>query len=198
MDLIHIIKKVLCFNLKSDLKKIIYEKHLKSNEILNNKVIQMSLVFSKQVNQQISEISKLENLNIDFTALIGYFDSKNNKINIISCIHLPKKHSISNDSFLNDQDINHLNSFDNLLPYPLSIIGIIFYSNEDITAFSLKKIFEIIGDNLRILTIGNKTVDDLSFYTLTKEKIVKLKYEEKDITIQKIIQLIHTIEFECS
>lgn len=158
----------------------------------------MSLILNQQINRQISEISKLTELTVDYTALIGYLDSKNNKINILSCIHLPKKLSTSENGFLDEQDINHLSSYNNLLPYPLSIIGIIFYRDEEITTFSLKKIFDIVEDNLKILTIGNKTENNLSFYTLTKNKFVKLKYEKKDIPIQKIIQLIHTIEFECS
>jgi len=142
-------------------------------------------------------LSKLEP-ELGVSALLGTVDVAKNEVEILSSIHFPKIAEKPNGSIIPDGVLNQLKSLNYILPYSLQIVGLVFHLEEEISSFTLQKIATQIEGLSKILTIGCVHNKSMNYYSVSKDKPQKLKVQNKKLKIEKLVSLIHTIEFETS
>ncbi|HUU79519.1 MAG TPA: hypothetical protein VMX55_14325 [candidate division Zixibacteria bacterium] len=157
----------------------------------------MTLLLDKELKNQLLELSKQNDYKISFSGLIGYIDIEKNEIKIISSIHFNEnKNTEAGNILLTLDDINQIRSLNIILPFPLRIVGVVFYQEDEITQFTMNKIIKDLRNISQLAIIGNIRNDSLEFYSTSLDKLVKINFEIQDIKIENLFSLIHTIEFE--
>ncbi|MHA1442005.1 MAG: hypothetical protein ACTSPK_09105 [Candidatus Heimdallarchaeota archaeon] len=132
------------------------------------------------------------------SALLGTADIEKNEVELLSVVHFPPCSEEPNGSVIPDTVLNQLKSLAFTLPYSMHIVGFVFYLDEEISSFTLQQIATKSEDIGKILTIGCVQNNNLNFYSVSKDKPQKLKVQDKKLKINRLVSLIHTIEFETS
>ncbi|NHJ05020.1 MAG: hypothetical protein EAX90_09365 [Candidatus Heimdallarchaeota archaeon] len=157
----------------------------------------MTLVLNNELKNQLLELSKQSDYKISFSSLIGSIDIENNEIKIISAIHFNGKESSEAENILlTHDDINQIKSLNTILPFPLKIVGLLFYQKDGITQFTTNKIIKELINISQLAIIGNIRNNSFEFYSISLDKLVKINFAMQDIRIENLFSLIHTIEFE--
>lgn len=159
----------------------------------------MAVIIDSELQKHLKNIPSLElKKKPGITALIGTVDIEKNEVELLSAVHFPKRKDKPNGSVIPDSILNQLKSLNYTLPYSMYIVGLVFYLEEEISAFTLQEITSKLNGISKILTIGCVHNNNLNFYSVSKDKPQKLKVQDKKLKIDRLVSLIHTIEFETS
>ncbi len=158
----------------------------------------MTLFIKKDVNKQLKAIANQQKDSIKFSVLIGFVEAQENKVSILSGMHFTKRHENCEQFTINQDDINQLTSLKYILPYSLEIVGIVFYSNNEFSNEIIGKIKKSVTGLNSIVTFARCTSRTIDYFTITKEKVVKLSFQEKELKIEQNVSIMHTIECETS
>lgn len=134
-----------------------------------------------------------------FSILIGTLDPENNEVRAYSAIHFPKDVESHLSSLLpSDDEINQFKSLKFMLPYNLEIIGIAFYTDEEISEFNMKSLVSKVKDFPAIKFVVNVGQVEILYYQISDAKPLKLEAQAVDLQTNNLLKFIHTMEFETS
>jgi len=157
----------------------------------------MALIMNSFLLDQLRKVCLDHADKIRFSVLIGALDPENNEIIAYTSVHFSKlKESNSSPLFPSDDEINQFKALKFMLPFNLDIIGIAFYSDEEITEFTLKKLAVKELPSMKIVVnIGQV---EILYYQISDAKPVKIKAQLSDLQINNLLNFIHTMEIETS
>ncbi len=158
----------------------------------------MTLLVKEDVSKQLKAIANQRKDTKKLSVLIGSVDAQDNKVSVISVIHFIKKPEIFEDFSIDQDDINQLTSLKYILPYSLEIVGLVFYSKNDFTYEIINKLQKAVTSIKSIITFARCTSKTIDYFTIAKEKAVKLSAKEKELKIESNVSIMHTIECETS
>lgn len=157
----------------------------------------MSLLMNDSMLNQLKAIRSEQTDKTKFSILIGTLDPKDNEATAYTVIHFSKpKERKSSPLFPSNDEFNQLKALKFMLPFNLNIIGIVFYTDEEITEFNLKTLTEKDLPTLQIVVYVGE--EDILYYYISDKKPVKLKAHAFDLQLNNLLKFIHTLEFETS
>ncbi|MFW9924340.1 MAG: hypothetical protein ACFFDW_13745 [Candidatus Thorarchaeota archaeon] len=157
----------------------------------------MSVIIDNKLENQILSINNLQLNSIKFGALIGYLDTKNNRIKILKLISFSFDDINNPDPNINDNDINHLLSLNSTLPNPLEILGILYFNQKVLEIQELIAISHSLN-KLKYCKIIATITKELLLYSVSDEKPMKIVYEKQELSKENLVNLLYTMEFETS
>lgn len=158
----------------------------------------MTLLIKKDVRKQLKAIANQQKDTLKFSVLIGFMEAKENKVSIISAMHFTKKLENFDDFTIDQDDSNQLTSLNYILPYSLEVVGLVFYSNTEFSNEIINKIKKSVSNLKSIIIFARCTTKTIDYFTIAKEKAVKLSSQEEELKIEQNVSIMHTIECETS
>jgi len=159
----------------------------------------MTLIMNNILLDQLRKVCLEYTDKTKFSILIGTLESEYNDVTAYSAIHFPK-YDDSNSSalFLSDDEINQFKALKFMLPFNLEIIGIAFYTDEEITEFTMKSLTAKVKELPTLKIVVNVGQVEILYYQISDTKPVKIKAQTTDLQINNLLNFIHTMEFETS
>lgn len=156
----------------------------------------MAIFFNQEIEQQLRRIfRKKKEEQIHFSVLIGNIDRENDEISIITAKHYLQSKNKKSGLKVSQTELSFIQTLQKMLPVKLSVVGIMFFGKE-LTKTALKKAAKKLTKIRSLALLGNITRDSLVFYSTTKDDLPKLDVEIKEISKNKMIEFIHTVEVE--
>ena len=159
----------------------------------------MALIMNDSLLNQLKAI-RLEHTNkTKFSVLIGTLDPENNDVTAYSVVHFARQNERNSlPMFPSDDEFNQFVALKFMLPFNLNIIGLIFYSDEEITEFNMKSLTKKEKELPVLKVVVNVGQEDIFYYQISDKKPVKLKAQAPDLPLNNLLKFIHTMEFETS
>ncbi|MHA1586074.1 MAG: hypothetical protein ACTSUW_01950 [Candidatus Heimdallarchaeota archaeon] len=157
----------------------------------------MSLLLNDELLNQLKTVYLDHTDKTKFSILIGTLEPKNNEATALTVIHFSKPNERNTSPlFPSNDEFNQLKALKFLLPFNLNIIGIVFYTDKEITEFNLKTLTEKELPTLQIVVNIGK--EDIHYYNVSDKKPMKLEAQAHDLQLNNLLNFIHTMEFETS
>ncbi len=159
----------------------------------------MALIMNDSLLNQLKAI-RLEHTNkTKFSVLIGTLDPENNDVTAYSVVHFARQNKRNSlPMFPSDDEFNQFVALKFMLPFNLNIIGLIFYSDEEITEFNMKSLTKKEKELPVLKVVVNVGQEDIFYYQISDKKPVKLKAQALNLPLNNLLKFIHTMEFETS
>ena len=159
----------------------------------------MVLIANDSLLSQLKAI-RLEHTNkTKFSVLIGTLDPESNDVTAYSVVHFSKLNERNLlPMFPSDDEFNQFIALKFMLPFNLNLIGLVFYSDEEITEFNMKTLTKKEKELPALKVVVNVGQENIIYYQISDKKPVKLKAQASDLPLNNLLKFIHTMEFETS
>jgi hypothetical protein len=158
----------------------------------------MALIMNDLLLNQLKTISLEHSDKTKFSILIGTQGSEN-KLTAYTVMHFSKPtERKSSLVFPSDVEFNQLKALKFMLPFNLNIIGIVFYTEEEISEFNLKILKDKENELPALKVVANVGKKDIFYYYISAKKPIKLEAQDLDLPVNNLLNFIHTLEFETS
>lgn len=159
----------------------------------------MALIMNDSLLNQLKAIRFEHTNKTKFSILIGTLEPKNNDITAYSVVHFSKLNERNSLlMFPSDDEFNQFIALKFMLPFNLNIIGLVFYSAEEITEFNMKSLTKKAKELPALKVVVNVGEEDIIYYQISDKIPVKLKAQAPDLQLNNLLNFIHTMEFETS
>ncbi|NHJ33612.1 MAG: hypothetical protein FK732_12195 [Asgard group archaeon] len=159
----------------------------------------MELIMNNLVLDQLRKVCLEQSDKTKFSIFIGTLNPENSEVRIYSVIHVPKRNDTHLSSlFPSEDEINQFKALKFMLPYNLDIIGIAFYTDEEITEFNMKSLATKVKELPTMKFVVNVGQVEILYNQISQVKPVKLKAQAVDLQTNNLLNFIHTMEFETS
>ena len=157
----------------------------------------MVIIIDTNLSKHLKELNIKKRTELKKSILIGSRNITENKLSIFSVVHFKKTDENELTSLtISDEELNQFKTLKYMLPYLLEIVGIIFYTDKEITDFTIKsccnKLLTICPITLILIQLPEKTI----YYQIINNKLQEIKIQEESISIENMLSFIYTLEFE--